>query len=233
MLTGLIVATPAHADENCYTVHCYAVAQTPDAFSLGTVFQAPDAYLAVNPTYAGYWSHINSEAWSLLDNGDYLEAGIRNGYTTSAGCSCYGTFYFWADHTVVGGTDTEYFHQFGTVTINPNQQNVYKFVRCGAIYTWCFLFDGTQYGTSTRTGDQGGNWNIRHLQIGGEVAATTCANTAVAANNRLMYGYLINTNWVQVPAPATALQIDTDCGLTGSTGGVSGDWSWQKGTPPP
>ncbi len=219
----------AFADENCSN-HCYSVAVTPTGFSYGSVMVGPDAYAAVNPQYAGYWAHFNSEAWSLLDNGDYLEAGIRNGIPV--GGLPYGTYYFWADHQVVGGTDTEYFHPFGTVTFNSAQQNTYAFTRCGAIYTWCFQFNGTSYGSSNITANQGGNWAITNIEVGGELVSVTCNNVAAFANDRLMSVSLIDTNWVQYSPYTSTLQIDSPCGFEGTTKGVIGEWSWQKHSPP-
>lgn len=229
---GFAVVNPgvASADENCSSSHCYSVSKTATDFSYGSSMEGPDTYTAVNPTYAGYWGHFNSEGWSLLDNGDYLEAGIRNGYPVNG--QPYATYYFWADHQVVGGVDSEYFHPFGTVTFNPDQFNIYSFERCGAIYNWCFYFDGSYWGMSGITANQGGNWAITNLEVGGELASTTCNNIAAYAPDRLMSGALINTSWVQYTPWLNTLQIDSPCGFEGTNHGVIGEWSWQKHSPP-
>ncbi len=233
VIFACVNSASASADDlNCYSpVHCYSVAQSANGFSYGSSMEGPDAYGAVNVAFGGSGSHFNSEAWSSLDNGDYMEAGIRNGVPVNG--QPYGTYYFWADHQVVGGIDTEYYHSVGTVTFNPAQQNIYAFTRCGGIYTWCFAFDGAYWGTSTITANQGGNWAITNIQVVGEVATETCSNTAAFANDRLMGVALINTSWTQYAPAMNTISLATPCGFEGTNHGVIGEWSWQKHSPPP
>ena len=189
----------------------------------------PDAYTAVNPGLAGAGSHFNSEAWSWLDNGDYLEAGIRNGVPVTG--EPYGTYYFWADHQV-GTRDVEFYHGISSLAFNPSHINIYNWQRCNTIYHWCFYFDGSKWGESTVTASQGGNWAITQLQVGGELASLNCDNGSAYAPDRQMSASVLDTNWNWSHPWLGTLRIDSPCGFEGTNHGAIGVWSWQKHSPP-
>lgn len=86
--------------------------------------------------------------------------------------------------------------------------------------TWCFQFNGTSYGSSDITADQGDNWAITNIEVGGELVSVTCNNAAAFANDRLMSVALIDTNWVQYSPYTSTLQIDSPCGFEGSAKGA-------------
>jgi hypothetical protein len=122
-----LAAPAAHATApDCYTggLHCYAIGDYHNGSGLtGAQTTIRREQMGINTSAAGPSTHLNSEFWFLLDNGQYLEAGARMGDDTSnsnvtdmGGCSCVAYELFWADHSTGGANDHEWRH---TVSILP------------------------------------------------------------------------------------------------------------------
>jgi hypothetical protein len=217
----LALTTSASADANCQS-HCYSVARYSGQGYAGAWAQIRRNYLSIGTGYGMPGAHINSEFWFELGNGNYLEAGLRDGddSNSSGSCGCVAYDAFWADHTGAPNGDTEYRHIIAHVAPNDNVFDTYKFSRSGATNVWDVYFNDTIISTSTVTGD----WTGWFDQIGGEYVNSTCVQGAGWANNFDMYAMLedTNSNWMQ---PAWNSQyMDSGCGFEGIHY-FNGEWS--------
>jgi hypothetical protein len=223
---AVAVASPAHADRNCESPHCYSIAFYSGSGFTSMLTDIQQNYTAIGTGYGDAYAHINSESWLLFSNGTWLEAGLRNGNdsgSVSGGCGCVAYDAFWAD--VGASNHNEYRHIIEHTTPNGNW-DTYEFDHTSGA-NWNFFFNGAYNSYSSVTGSSSGYLE----EMGGEYQNTTCVSGAGWANNFDLYTSLRigSGSWFS-PAWNQSNRIDPGCGFEGIHYS-NGEYSWQKHAP--
>jgi hypothetical protein len=225
LVGAFMVVTPAHADRNCESPHCYSAAYYSGSGFIGMWSQIPQNYTRIGTGYGDSQAHINSESWLRFGNGTWIEAGLRNGNDSgdTGGCNCVAYDAFWAD--ISASNHNEYAHIIEHTTPNGNL-DTYEFYHYSGS-TWDFYFNGAYNNYSSATASSSGNQE----SIGGEYQNTTCGSGAGWANNFDLYTQLESSsgNWFD-PAWNQPNRIDPGCGFEGIHYS-NGEYSWQKHAP--
>jgi hypothetical protein len=230
-LLALPAATPASASVACGDIAfpdlpwCYTVQDFSAPNMTGAYMEQHSNYMT--PGDYGNNQNIRSYVRFYLNNGNYIETGIRNGYEywSDGSCHCNAYSIYWLDSVGTGWNQHIYVHTIAHTT--PNGVNHrYQISRGPSPNIWKIFVDGQDRGTSTITGD----WLGGTMEVGGAVYAPNGSGPS-RSDTFDQYRQWINgsgqrLNWNNI----SSTTITSGAGFNGTTWGHIDHWYWNKPT---
>jgi hypothetical protein len=219
------VTGPANAyQSSCLAAHCYSLASY---FSTGIysahLLENREPLWATNVAQIG--AHLNSEMWLTMQDGSYIEAGLRYGDDSfSDGQPCANVCYdlFWSETKPDGSS-----HRTIITNTTPNgYRDEWAIGRYGG--AWIIKLNGNLVGTSSYATDP----TSQRLDVGSELAQDTCSSLQSNGYNTNMH-VLVQASGGTLHDPAWTNPVVNSCSSTLMLGGFVSptQFAWNKPKP--
>lgn len=220
-------AAPASASVGC-AGHCYSTARF-DGSVTGIWGRWNRNYMSpeVSNDPAEF---INSEMWMGLPSGNWVETGLRNGYTVNGqwntydgSCNCNAYSVFWGDQEPVTGPFPPIYWRHIIANVSPTgQTDTYQISRAATVNQWNIYWNGNPVGLSTVTQA----WTGSRQSVGGEYSGVTSAR-GVADTFAMEVKYINGSGQAVSWGGPSSTTVTPGAGMWGSSPGAS-RWSWNK-----
>jgi len=224
---GLLSSMPSPAAafaSSCIPQHCYSVARySSTGIYSAHLLENREPLWATNVYQNG--AHLNSEMWLEMQDGSYIEAGIRYGDdSNSTGQPCNNVCYdlFWSETNWYGA-----YHRTIVANTTPTgYRDEWAIGRYAG--SWIIKLNGNLVGTATYATDP----VSKTLEVGSELQQETCSALQSHGYNSNMH-VLVQASGGTLHDPAWIEPVINHCAPTQMLGTFisSSQFSWNKPNP--